>query len=58
MKIKEIILKFFDQHLIYIKTKLFFSIKIVLKLKAKNNYFINWKALPENATSPHSGRNI
>ena len=44
------ILKFCDQLLIHIKTKLFFSIKIVQKLKAKKIYYINWKALPENAT--------
>ena len=43
------IFKFCDQLLIHVK-KPFFSIKIVQKLKTKKIYYINWKALPENAT--------
>ena len=42
--------KFCDQLLIHIKTKLFFFNKDCSKVKDKKIYYINWKALPENAT--------
>ena len=44
------ILRFCDQLLIHIKTKLFFFNKDCSKVKDKKKYYINWKELPENAT--------